>query len=359
MRSRVARSALAGAIIAAVLAATLLTSGRTAFGSTTVTRHAHSHPHAMVKVHFILNWLPNVEFAGLWVAQRFGWFKKAGIDMSFTPWSQSVKPETDVISRGGNTFGFQSGAALAIAKAQGVPDVALYTDTQRSVFGLTVLNKSHITNIKQLKGKRIGYQPHELYVPETMLSNAGLKPSDYKLVPVGFDIAQLTAGQVDAYLTFLTNEPISLTMQGIGNHSFRASDYGFHFYDDVMFAPQNLIVHNPKLVRTVTRLVAQGFKWAHTHPDLAARLTVNNYFSASAAGSGVTAASNLHQQILELRKFKQFSADSKGRYTGLMTTSYWQDSINTLFRYGEIKTKPPAASMYTNAFNPYANGAYR
>jgi ABC-type nitrate/sulfonate/bicarbonate transport system substrate-binding protein len=357
MHTRTGRSVVATAIIAAVLAASLFGGGRTAFGSTTH-QQAHSHSHAMTKVHFILNWLPNVEFAGLWVAQRFGWFKKAGIDMSFTPWSQSVKPETDVPSRGGNTFGFQSGAAIAIARAQGINIVATYSDTQKSVFGLTVLNKSHITNIKQLKGKRIGYQPHELYVPETMLASVGLKSSDYKLVPVGFDIAQLTAGQVDAYLTFITNEPIALDMQGVPNHSFRAADYGFHFYDDVMFTTQNLIVHNPALVRKVTTVVAQGFKWAHSHPDLAARLTVNNFFPASTAGSGVSAANNLKQQTLELRKFKQFSADKKGRYTGLMATSYWQDSINTLYRYGEIKTKPAAAAIFTNAFNPYRNGSY-
>src|SRR5919205_2731103 len=143
MRSRTARTVFAGAIISGVLAASLFTSSHTALGSAAGKQHARDHTHALTKVHFILNWVPNVEFAGLWAAQRFNWFKKAGIDMSFTPWSQSVKPETDVASQGGNTFGFQSGAAIAIAKAQGVPIVATYADTQRSVFGLTVLNRSH------------------------------------------------------------------------------------------------------------------------------------------------------------------------------------------------------------------------
>ena len=217
MRTRLGRSFITSVLLAAILAMGLAYGGRTVSA-----QQAHTHPHAMVKVHFILNWLPNVEFSGLWVAQKFGWFKKAGIDMTFQGWNPSVHPETDVPSQGGNTFGFQSGAAIAIARAQGAPDIAVYSDTQRSVFGLTVLDKSHITKITQLKGKRIGYQPHELYVPETMLADAGLKPSDYKLVPVGFDIAQLTSGQVDAYLTFITNEPIALNMQHVGNHTFPA-----------------------------------------------------------------------------------------------------------------------------------------
>src|SRR5450759_690176 len=137
MHTRSRRSLITGAIISAVLAASLLTSGRVAFGSSALNQRAHAHHHAaMQQVTFILNWLPNVEFAGIWVAQKFGWFKQAGIDMKFIPWSSSVHPETDVVSRGGNSFGFQSGAAIAIAAAQKVPITALYSDTQKSVFGL-------------------------------------------------------------------------------------------------------------------------------------------------------------------------------------------------------------------------------
>ncbi|HLJ67217.1 MAG TPA: ABC transporter substrate-binding protein [Chloroflexota bacterium] len=337
------------------LAISLLALAGLAVGSFGVGRNALAsspshHARAMTTVHFYLNWLSNVEFAGLWVAQHYGWWKKAGINMTYTQWSQSVVPETDVPQHPGNQFGFQSGAALAIARAQGVKDVALYTDTQKSVFGLTVLNKSHITSLKQLKGKKIGYQPHEIYVPETMLASVGLQPQrDYKLVPVSFDISQLTSGAVDAYETFLTNEPITLDMQGVKNHSFAAADYGFHFYDDVMFTTDGMIHKNPALVKKVTQIVAKGFTWAHQHPVQAAQITVAGWFPAA---KGTSAQANLTQQKLESQKFIPFSRDSHGVFSGRMTASYWQDSVNTLFRYGLIKSKPPVSSLFTNRFNP-------
>jgi ABC-type nitrate/sulfonate/bicarbonate transport system substrate-binding protein len=308
------------------------------------------HNHAPVTIHFFLNWLSNVEFSGLWVAEHFGWWKSAGINMTYTQWSPSVVPETDVTDHSGNQFGFQSGAAITIAKATKVPITALYTDTQKSVFGLTVLNKSHINSLKDLKGKKVGYQSHEIYVPETMLASVGLQSQrDYKLVPVGFDISQLTSGAVDAYLTFLTNEPITLNMQHVANHSFAASDYKFHFYDDVMFTTSDLIKSNPGLVRTVTQIAAKGFKWAHSHPIQAAQITVAKWFPA---GKGVSASSNLTQQKLESQAFAPFSKDSHGQFSGLMTAAYWQDSVNTLFRYGLIKSKPAVSSLFTNTFNP-------
>lgn len=307
----------------------------------------------MTEVHFILNWLPNVEFAGIWLAEQYGWFRQAGIHMTFTPYSLSVHPETDVPQRGGNTFGFQSGAEVVIARSKNVPIKALYADAQRSVFGLTVLAKSKIYKITDLRGKRVGYQPHELYVPETMLAFAGLKQSDWKPVPVGFDISLLTAGQVDAFLTFQINEPITLGMQGVQTRNFRAADYGFHSYDDVLFTYDGLVAQHPALVRKVVGLIAQGFLAAHRAPDKAARLTVQHYFPASTAGSGITAANNLRQQILESRKFTAFSRDARGSFSGTMSAASWQALVNTLYRYGEIKSKPAVSSLFTNQFNPY------
>jgi hypothetical protein len=41
-----------------------------------------------------------------------------------------------------------------------------------------------------------------------------------------------------------------------------------------------------------------------------------------------------------------------------MSKSVWKASINTLFKYGEIKRKPSATAIFTNTFNPYRNGNY-
>src|SRR5690242_16814709 len=53
---------------------------------------AHSTK-SLTDVHFILNWLPNVEFAGLWMAEKQNVWAKNGLHLSYTPWSQSVTPE--------------------------------------------------------------------------------------------------------------------------------------------------------------------------------------------------------------------------------------------------------------------------
>jgi ABC-type nitrate/sulfonate/bicarbonate transport system substrate-binding protein len=307
---------------------------------------AHSSK-SLTDVHFILNWVPNVEFAGLWMAEKQKVWEKNGLHLSYTPWSQSVTPEKDVPARGGDTFGFQSGAAIAIAVSQGEKITALYTDTQQSVFGLTVMNSSHITNLKQLKGKKVGYQSDELYVPQTMLSYVGLKQTDWTPVPVGFNIDQLTSGHVAAYLVFVTNEPISLAMNHQAATTFPAYKYGFKSYDDVMFTYNGLIKSNPSLVKKVTGIVARAFQYGHTHVQQTARYVTSTTYKLA------NSKQNLEQQILELQAFKPYSQTSPGHYAGTMNTGHWQQLINTLFKYGLIKSKPNAATIYTNRFNPY------
>jgi len=304
---------------------------------------------SLTTVHFILNWLPNVEFAGLWVAQEKGWWRQAGIDMTFKGWAPGVMPETDVPARGGNTFGFQSGAGIIIARSKGVPISAVYTDTQRSVFGLTVLASSKIHTLTDLRGKRVGYKSHEFYVPATMLACAGLKPNDWKPVQVSFDTSVLTSGQVDADPTFLVNEPIALALQGVKTRNFPAADHCFHFYDVVLFTTSSLISRNPGLVRKVVSVVARGFAWAHEHPVAAARLTVAKYFPTA---KGQSAALNLRQQIMESNEFTRFCRDARGRFSGIMSAAYWRDSVRTLQRYGLITSQPDVTSLFTNRFIP-------
>lgn len=304
---------------------------------------------SLTKVNFILNWLPNVQFAGLWAAQQKGWWKAAGIQMTFKPWAPGVAPETDVPAQGGNTFGFQSGAAIAIARSKGVPIGGLYADVERSTFGLMVLANSPYHRLTDLKGKRIGYKSSEFYVPATMMACAGMSQSDWKPVEVGFDTAVLTQHQVDADPIFIVNEPIALRLQGVKTRVFPAADHCFHFYDIVMFTTTRLMASNPGLVRRVTSVVARGYTWAHQHPDAAARLTVKHYFPAP---KGTSAATNLKQQRLESEAFTPFSRDPHGKFSGLMTASYWRDSVRTLAKYGLIKSKPSVSSLFTNRFNP-------
>lgn len=300
---------------------------------------------------FNLNWLTNVEFSGLWVADQLGWFKAAGISFHADPWNFTANP-VDLVLAGKYNFGFQDGASLIIARAQGAPIQAIWAGGQLSPFCFMTLPKSGITTVKGFKGKRIGYQPHEEYVLQAMLAHEGMSLSDVSAIPVGFDPAVLKAGTVDAYLCYISNEPITLRQQGINVNVIPAYKYGYTFYSDVMFTTDSMIKNNPGLVKKVVSLVDRGWRYAIAHPAAVAQMVVDHYFGPSTGANG---KANLAQQQAELKALIPLSegvAAPSTRSVGHFDAAVWQKGIALLLKYKIIKQSVATTAIFTNQFLP-------
>ena len=61
------------------------------------------------------------------------------------------------------------------------------------------------------------------------------------IVPVQFDPAPLVAGEVDAFASFQTNQPIALAAQGIETVTFLLADYGYNIYADAFFVTEDTL----------------------------------------------------------------------------------------------------------------------
>jgi len=292
-------------------------------------------------VSFSLNWIRNVEFGGIWVAQQKGWWKAAGLNVTTLPIAEGSDP-TVLVGAGKYTFGFQDGASLIIARAHGVPVKAVWASGQRSPFAFITLPKSGITGVKDFRGKRIGYQGHEEYVLQAMLSHAGMTLRDVKPVVVGYDPSLLLAGRVDAYLSYLTNEPIELAEKNhVKVNIIKASDYGYDFYNDVLFTTDSTIQSQPALVRKVVGVMDRGWRYAIAHPAEVARIVVPRLDSQD----------SLTQQITEMRELAPLSS-GPGATVGSMSVARWQNGISLLLKYKQIPSAVSPGSVFTTQFLP-------
>lgn len=297
---------------------------------------------SLTPVSFALNWITNVEFAGIWAAQHEGWWTQAGLSVTVRGYDFSNDPIV-LVGAGKYQFGFQDGASLVIARANGhIPLQAVWASGQKSPFAFITLPKSGITSVKDFKGKRIGYQAHELYVLKSMLNQVGMSLSDVKPVVVEFDPTVLLAGRVDAYLAYLTNEPIEMAQKyHVNVNIIRASDYGYNFYSDVLFTTNGLIKSNPGLVAKVVAVMDRGWKYALAHPSQLAKWVV----------PALDKNDTISQQEAEMTALRQL-ASAPGAPTGTMTTDRWQAGINLLVKYGQIKKPFPASDVFTDQFLP-------
>ena len=128
------------------------------------------------KVRVILDWTPNTNHTGLYVALDQGYYAKEGLDVEILPFSSSgVEP---VLSSGGADFGISGSEALTFARASGQKLKSVFIIQQKPSLQLGVAaNRDDIQSPKDLDGKiYAGFGlPFEQPIVRTVIKAAGGK----------------------------------------------------------------------------------------------------------------------------------------------------------------------------------------
>jgi ABC-type nitrate/sulfonate/bicarbonate transport system substrate-binding protein len=371
-------------LFSAVLVAVFVVAGTGTVGAHQVAGNARPQK-AMTTIHVDLNWLPNVEFSGIWVAIKKGWFKQAGLNVpgltaglgaGVRAYDFSNTPEYEnaqcLHQKNQLCIGVDDSSAIPIARQAGQKLTGLWAGSQKTPFGFMTcwvppkpkLNKKcvsknsiavkngkgtgkNITSPKQWKGLNIGYQQDELYVPELMLGSVGLSLSDVHPVQVQFTTSDLTTGATDAHLIFVNNEPITLGLQGVKTNVIPGYKYGMAaFYADVMFVNDSQMSKYQNQIKSFVSIVDRGWKYGMHHPNATATMIVHKFFSAS-SGGGPAATK---QQEVEIGQFaKTLARDKAGKIDGRMTLPRWKTIIKDLKTYpGSLGGQP----IITSNINP-------
>jgi len=200
--------------IAAIALATAV--GGCAVGSSSGSPGASTGPRTALTVG--LGYIPSVQFAPFYLADRAGYYKAAGLDVTF-----QNKIETDLVvlvGQGSIDIGVADGTDVIPAVSQGIP--VRYIATLYGTYPSIVFAKSTsgIKTAGDLRGKKIGIPGRygsSWIMLQALLGSAGLKPGDVTIQEYpdfGQGIA-VQQGAVDAATGFANNEPIQLQLAGI------------------------------------------------------------------------------------------------------------------------------------------------
>ncbi|MBA3825232.1 MAG: ABC transporter substrate-binding protein [Ktedonobacterales bacterium] len=302
-------------------------------------------------VKLALDWIPNTNHTGIYVAQQQGYYRQHGINVALMPYG-STAPEA-LVASGQVQFAVSFQEYVTINRAAGQPLVAVAAIIAHNTSGMAVLANSGITRPAQLQGKRFASagDPAEDAVIATMLAHDGVAHPSYQPIQVQ-DASHTSLVSKAADFVWIYNgvEGVQAKDEGVNLTTFNPTDYGVpDFYSPVLITSQQEITQHPDVVRAMVQATAQGYSYAAQHPHESADLLLQH--------AGGTLFAN-PQQAYDSQAFQSAHYSDKLACWGQQSGATWANFGHFLYGAGvlvdannkPLTSEPDYTAMFTNQF---------
>jgi putative hydroxymethylpyrimidine transport system substrate-binding protein len=220
-----------------------------------------------------LDFYPNPDHAGIYMAQKLGYFEEAGLDLSIETPSDPAAPLKQVAA-GRTDLAISYEPEVALAREQDLDVVAVAALVDRPLTSMIWLKESRIKGVGGLKGKTIATAgiPYQDAFLKTILARVKLTPDDVKSVNVGFGLLPaLLSGSAQAMLGGFSNvEGVDLRERGKAPVVTPVDKLGVPTYDElVLVARPQALEEDPEKFRLFLAALARGTKAAVAQPGAA------------------------------------------------------------------------------------------
>ncbi|MFI5718724.1 ABC transporter substrate-binding protein [Nocardia sp. NPDC051750] len=288
-------------------------------------------------IRFALDWTPNTNHTGLFVAQQRGYLADAGLDVEVLPYNNTAVDT--VIDAGNAEFGVSTHNSSTFSRASGGHTLSVLAPLQRWATGIGVkADRADITRPKDLDGKTYaGFgDPGEVEALQQVIRNDG-GTGDFESVTLGTSAYEAVySGQADFTVSYLAWEGIEAEHHGTPMKYFRYSDFGFpESYAIVIDANEDWLAANPDRAAKFVQALQRGYQFAADNPDAAAQDLID-------ADPG---AFNDPELVFESQRMlaEQFMKTPDGR-VGTQTREQWAANSGFLYDKG-LLTGPDGAPL--------------
>ena len=222
-------------------------------------------------------WVDQFEFAGFYMAKEKGFYEKIGIDVEIKKYNLSTNVLNEVLEKKAD-FGVNS-SSLIIKKSLGKDIVILGSIFQSSPLIILALKDSRIKNIHDIKNKKLMMtsEQYEAAPLQSMLISENISLKSINLIDHSFNVDDLINKKTDFMMAYTTNEPYLLKEKGYESQIFHPKDYGFNFYEEILFTSKEFANNNPKLVKDFYDASISGWYYAFENIDETAQLIYEKY----------------------------------------------------------------------------------
>ncbi|HEY9314520.1 ABC transporter substrate-binding protein [Williamsia sp.] len=259
-----------------------------------------------------LSWQKNIEFAGEYFAIENGYYEAGGLG---TP---------ELITGGGPGTGVETGLTAnkvwigmtapqltAPVILQGAALKTIAATFQKNPFCIVSGEGTPILSPQEMKGKKIGVQASNENVFKALLTANGMTDSDVQKITVQYDPTPLTTGEVDGWVSYVTNEPITLAEGGFPNANFLFADFNLPLVAETLVVRQETIDNERDKLKAFLKADIQGWYDAVADPAKSAELAVTKY--------GKDLGLEVGEQTLEAQAQNLLIVSDETKANGLLT----------------------------------------
>lgn len=290
-----------------------------------------------------VGFVPNVQFAPLYVGMEKGFFADEGIDFTLNYGFEN--DYLTLVGTGDNDFMIGSGDQVILGRAQGLPVRYVLNWYSRYPVVLFSLRDAPIVTPAEMAGKRIGlpgtYGANYVAL-RGLLEAAGLTEQDIQLESIGFtQAAAVSQRVVDAAVDYAVNGPVVLAQSGISTTVITL--------DNILTMPANGLVTNesviaqkPDLVARLARAIVRSIAFTLANPDEAFAIALK--YVPEAGGPNEAANRAVFDASIP------YWTPAPGRAPGSTLPADWEAAAAFMQRVGLASTLVPADELFTNQF---------
>jgi ABC-type nitrate/sulfonate/bicarbonate transport system substrate-binding protein len=302
-------------------------------------------PEGLTPVTLMLDWVPNTNHTGLYVARDKGYFQEAGLDVEIVEPGE-VYPEA-AVAGGAADFGISYQENVTLARAEGAPIVSIAAVMQHNTSGFASLAGLGVKSPADFAGLRYGAYGSASEAPtlKALMERSGADFSKLQIVTTGFSdpLVLMKEGQIDLAWIFYGWQGLQAKQMGIDLDVVMMKDYFDvvpDYYTPVVIASEATIAGRPEFVKSLLGALSRGYTFSAENPDEAAAILLRAVPELDRA------------LVLESQRWVSDYYIAEAPRWGEQKESVWSDYPEWMFKAGVLSTAVDARGAFTNQFLP-------
>jgi ABC-type nitrate/sulfonate/bicarbonate transport system substrate-binding protein len=301
-------------------------------------------PPPETKVTVMIDWVPNTNHTGLYVAKDKGFYKEQGLEVEILqPAESGAAP---LVASGKAQFGVSYQEEVTQARtSNNIPIVSLAAVIQHNTSALASKKELNITRPKDFEGKRYGGwgSPMEEAVIKSIIEKDGGDFSKVKFINVGTaDFLTSINKDVDFYWIFQGWDGIQARLKNVPINEvvLKDIDPALDYYTPVLITTEALINDNPELVKAFMKATSQGYAYAINNPEEAAQILLAN------------APESNQELIVESQQWLSSKYQDDAAQWGFQKREVWERYAQWMYERNLIPSMLDVDKAFTNEFLP-------